>query len=412
MAELPTGTVTLVFADIEDSTGLLTALGGGYEWVLSDWQGLLRRRFNLHGGVVVGTEGDSFFVVFRRAKDAAGAAIEVQRAMAAHPWPEGSEVRVRIGMHTGEPSIGYEGLTGLAVHRAARICAAAHGGQILVSNTTADLLEEDALPGLAFHELGEFVLKGFERPARLLQLLAEDLEESFPPPRTSKSDIEADSSARGASRRAVGECPPETDTRRMSQAFRAAVRLLPADELRGAVRKALGGTPIDVIGYRIHSIATLSPEKELAAALRALGGAIVQIDRTHRAVEKRLRSVNRRALERRLEKLRNSSSLSTYDVERGRWLSKQLAAIEGLADVHSEVLGEVARLEERTNVIRKDIFRAQLGDPLPDGLADEVTAHCEKIGSLRIRLRQAEQDAEQTFTTRRNGGALKSVALR
>jgi class 3 adenylate cyclase len=121
MPDLPTGTVTLLFTDIEASTRLLKSLGDGYERALSDHRILLRRSFNLTGGQVIDRQGDSFFVVFRRAKDAVTAAVDAQRALAAHPWPNGLTLRVRMGIHTGEPSVNEEGLTGLAVHRAARI---------------------------------------------------------------------------------------------------------------------------------------------------------------------------------------------------------------------------------------------------------------------------------------------------
>src|ERR687886_1878324 len=132
MPALPSGTVTLLFTDIEGSTRLLQALGGErYAAVLADHQRLLRVAFQQHGGREVDTQGDSFFVAFSRAGDAVQAAVAAQRALAAHPWPEGGAVRVRMGLHTGEPTGTGGRYVGLAVHRAARVGAAGHGGQVL-----------------------------------------------------------------------------------------------------------------------------------------------------------------------------------------------------------------------------------------------------------------------------------------
>ena len=120
MRELPTGTVTLLFTDIEGSTRLLHHLGERYAEVLAECRGLMRAAFQQHHGHEVDTQGDAFFVAFARATDAVLAAVAAQRALASHPWPEGVAVRVRIGLHTGEPSLTPEGYVGLDVHRAAR----------------------------------------------------------------------------------------------------------------------------------------------------------------------------------------------------------------------------------------------------------------------------------------------------
>ena len=124
MAELPSGTVTFLFSDIEGSTRLLTRLRGGYAEVLSEHQRVLRAGFAEHDGREVHTEGDAFFVAFARAGDAIAAAVAGQRALAHHGWPEGVDVRVRMGVHTGEASVRLDDYVGLDVHRAARICAA------------------------------------------------------------------------------------------------------------------------------------------------------------------------------------------------------------------------------------------------------------------------------------------------
>jgi class 3 adenylate cyclase len=155
MPELPTGTVTLLFSDIEGSTRLLKALGDEYGNVLAEHQRLLRAAFDGAGGHEIDTQGDAFFVAFARAKDAVAAALAAQRSLASNDWPYGQEVRVRIGIHTAEPAVGGERYVGLGVHRAARICSAGHGGQILLSGVTRELVEEQLPPGLHLLDLGE-----------------------------------------------------------------------------------------------------------------------------------------------------------------------------------------------------------------------------------------------------------------
>jgi class 3 adenylate cyclase len=133
MSGLPRGTVTFLFTDFEGSTRLLRQLGEGYAEVLGRHDRLVRDACAGHGGREVNTQGDAFFVAFARAGDAVAAAVQVQRALAAERWPEGASVRVRMGLHTGEPMVGAENYVGLAVNRAARICAVGRGGQILLS---------------------------------------------------------------------------------------------------------------------------------------------------------------------------------------------------------------------------------------------------------------------------------------
>ena len=143
MAELPTGAVTFLFTDIEGSTRLVKQLRGRYDEVLAEHQRLLRAAFAAHGGYEVDTQGDSFFVAFSSARDALLAAVEGQLALLSHPWTDGVQVKVRMGLHTGQARASEGRYTGLAVHRAARIGAAGHGGQILVSQATQTLLEDE-----------------------------------------------------------------------------------------------------------------------------------------------------------------------------------------------------------------------------------------------------------------------------
>jgi class 3 adenylate cyclase/DNA-binding beta-propeller fold protein YncE len=184
MAELPTGTVTFLFTDIEGSTRLERELRERYGEVLAQHQRLLRAAFAAHGGQELDTQGDSFFYVFPRARAAVEAAVEAQRALAAHSWPEEGRVRVRIGINTGEASLEDGRYVGLAVHRAARISAAGHGGQILLSRPTRDLVEDDLPSGQHVRDLGEARLKDLPRPEHIFQLDVEGLPSEFPPLRT------------------------------------------------------------------------------------------------------------------------------------------------------------------------------------------------------------------------------------
>jgi class 3 adenylate cyclase len=160
MSELPAGTVTFVFTDIEGSTRLLQELGDeGYGRVSGDHRRLVRETFGARGGTEIDTQGDAFFFSFSRARDAVAAAVDAQRALRDHGWPHGREVRVRMGLHTGEPHLGEEGYLGLDVVRAARISAAGHGGQILISETTRALLGNQLPGGVAVHDLGQQHLK-------------------------------------------------------------------------------------------------------------------------------------------------------------------------------------------------------------------------------------------------------------
>src|SRR5919201_4213314 len=169
MRELPTGTVTLLFTDIEGSTHLLHELGERYADVLAAHRRVLRDAFSQHGGVEVDTQGDAFFIAFTRATDAVAAASDAQAALGDGP------VRVRVGIHTGEPLVTGEGYVGVDVHRAARIMGAAHGGQVLLSESTQRLLDSAA----RLRDLGEHRLKDLSAPQRLYQLG----EEIFPPPK-------------------------------------------------------------------------------------------------------------------------------------------------------------------------------------------------------------------------------------
>ena len=186
-AELHTGTVTFLFTDIEGSTALLHLLGSdSYHDVLVEHQELLRAAFDAAGGREVDTQGDAFFVAFGRARDAVAAATEAQRALARHDWPDGVTVRVRIGIDTGEPVAGEGRYVGLGIHRTARIMSAAHGGQILLSRTTRDLVRDDLPPDTELRVLGKKRLKDLAQPVELFQVVTPDLPSQFPRLRTTQ----------------------------------------------------------------------------------------------------------------------------------------------------------------------------------------------------------------------------------
>jgi DNA-binding NarL/FixJ family response regulator/class 3 adenylate cyclase len=184
MPQLPIGTVTFLFTDIEGSTKILSQLRDGYAAVQNDHRAMLRQAVADAGGEEVDTQGDSSFFAFRGAREAIAAAVAAQRAHAAHEWPPGGEVKARIGIHTGEPVLAEDRYIGLDVHRAARICDAGHGGQVLVSSTALALAGGDLPEGVTVRDLGEHHLRDLDRPERLHQLVIDGLAQDFAEPNT------------------------------------------------------------------------------------------------------------------------------------------------------------------------------------------------------------------------------------
>jgi class 3 adenylate cyclase len=167
---LPTGAVTFLLADIVDSTGLLEQLGDGYASLLADVRRHLRTAVRRHGGREVDARGDELFAVFKHAPSAVAAAMATHRAMAGHAWPEGVRVQVRIGLHSGRPTLTDTGYVGLAVHAVSRICRVAGGGQIVLSAATLAAVGEERPVGAAVVDLGEQVLRGVREPVALFRL--------------------------------------------------------------------------------------------------------------------------------------------------------------------------------------------------------------------------------------------------
>ncbi|RPI22634.1 MAG: adenylate/guanylate cyclase domain-containing protein, partial [Actinobacteria bacterium] len=185
--DLPVGTVSFLFTDMEGSTRLLQDLGEGFRLVLERHNDIVSEAAAGHGGLVVKNEGDGFFVAFRSALDAIGCAVDIHRRLVAEAWPPPRPVRVRIGVHTGEGRLGGADYVGLDVHRAARIGACGHGGQTLLSEATARLTEYALPPGTRIEDLGNHRLKDLENEEHLYQLSIDGLPTAFPPLRTLSS---------------------------------------------------------------------------------------------------------------------------------------------------------------------------------------------------------------------------------
>lgn len=251
VSPLPGGTVTFLFTDIEGSTRLERELREQYSEVLAEHRRLLREAFARHGGHEVDTQGDSFFVVFPRARDAVAAAVAIQRALAEQPWPDERDVRVRIGMHTGEASLDDGRYVGLAVHRGARIAAAGHGGQILLSSSTRDVVEDDLPAGQRLVDLGEQLLKDLPRPERVFQLVVDDLPAAFPPLKTVDEQELAEAAAE-----AVGRFPPVGRQRLLAAGAGAA---LIAGVIIAAVLVIGGGPSAEAADIAPNSLGLLDP---------------------------------------------------------------------------------------------------------------------------------------------------------
>lgn len=183
LASLPRGTVTFLLTDIERSTRLLRRLGDAYAAVLRDVQAIIRTNVRRVGGHEVDARADEFFAVFQRPDRALAAALAIQRSLRKRDWPEGLEVQVRMGLHTGRPTLGEAGYVGIAVHTAARVCSAAHGGQILLSSAARDAVDQGHADGVAFRALGRYSLAGLPEPESLFQVEATGLIAEFPRPR-------------------------------------------------------------------------------------------------------------------------------------------------------------------------------------------------------------------------------------
>jgi class 3 adenylate cyclase len=182
--KLPTGQVTFLLADLEGSTELLRRLEDRYAPLLTEVRRLVRAAVRDAGGREVSARGDDVFAVFERTAAALEAALAIQRAMRATAWHGGTEVRLRIGLHRGRPALTDTGYVGLSVHAAARICFAAHGGQIVLSAAARAAVSESLADGISLSSIGAWRFRGLPEPVDLFQVDAPDLLSGFPPPRS------------------------------------------------------------------------------------------------------------------------------------------------------------------------------------------------------------------------------------
>lgn len=446
MADLPRGTVTFLFTDIEGSTRLLKQLRDGYGAVLADQRRLLRGVFAEHGGREVDTQGDAFFVVFESARNAVAGAVAGQRALADHRWPEGVDVRVRMGLHTSEPSLGDEGYFGLGVHRAARICSAGYGGQVLLSRSTSAVLEDDDLEGTSLRDLGDHRLKDIDRAERIYQVLIDGLLNDLRTPKThgdqplkatpfagQETELARAAQAVLATRRSriaewrnqrlarLGVRSPEflrlivevawgsTTARIQLLAMGVVVGLtlafapwwgviaalfvcsvLLALNLRGPIfYHGIGG-----MGLRVYSLASITPEGALQKAIRDLGGTMVRVGRTVAEVDKFLASVSHRSLARRLAVLRQKSTGWPGELRSADILAREIVALDRLIERRQILDEERRRLDSDLGRIRERIFEVRLGRSPTDDLRSEITASCELLSEIGGQLSNAFADVK------------------
>jgi class 3 adenylate cyclase len=194
---LPKGHVTFLLIDLEGSTTLLARLDDRYASLIAEVRRATRTAVRRAGGREVDSRADDLFAVFEQAPNALDAALAIQRAMRAGPWPEGIDVRVRIGVHSGRPTLTDTGYVGLSVHTAARICYAAHGGQIVVSSSVHSAVVDSLAAGVGLKSLGAWRFQGLREPEQLYQVEVADLLADFPPPRSAVSVDAAPTAGRG-----------------------------------------------------------------------------------------------------------------------------------------------------------------------------------------------------------------------
>ena len=351
--------------DIEGSTRLLQELGEAYVGLLTEHRRLLSSLFEQNRGVVVDTQGDAFLVAFSRAQDAVTAAVQTQQALAEQDWSGSARPRVRIAIHTGEPSHVGEGYIGLALHRVARICSAGHGGQVLLSATTRDLIEDHLPPGVAFIDLGEHRLKDLDRPERIVHLLIEGV----PPVFTSLKTLEdqpigataftgredelaavAEDAIAHVSREEVG-APTRRKTAVIVRALDWRVSLHVPGHSRFANR-------LEGLGISIHSTARIAPS-DAQAELRVLGRALVTAGRDARSADRLLRSMDKPALARRMAQAQESAYLE-HQLRGADKLAAQIDALGRLAEARRDFEKEARKLEPRIRGLRARVFDARL----------------------------------------------------
>ena len=274
------GELTLLLTDIEGSTRLVHRLGSDYAHVLLEHRRLLREALEGHNGRIVDNYGDCFFATFSQPLDAAAAVAAAQRALTGYEWPERVPVKVRMGLHTGEPVAVGGGLVGLDVHRTARICDAAHGGQVLLSKETADLLTASPLEGLEIRDLGDHALKDLTQPERLFQLVIPGVDDEFPAPRSEQA------SRTPAAERSILVVPRQGDSaeRLVEVAVPLAHSVVPHELIVTRLVEVAGRTAVDLeealarATSELHELRASLAGREIGARVAAFTSAAVGED--------------------------------------------------------------------------------------------------------------------------------------
>jgi class 3 adenylate cyclase len=387
MRRLPTGTVTFVFTDIEGSTLLLRRLGDRYRDTLTTHRRLLREAFRSARGREIDTQGDSFFAAFHRARDALVAAAKAQRLLAQEEWPEGVEVRVRMGIHTGEPSVGDEGYLGLDVHRAARICSAAHGGQILISQTTRELCDDVLPAGSQLEPLGAYKLKDLPRPENLFQLVVPGLRSAFPPLKELDRP-EADSSPWLGRER-------ELAAKARHAVSAATGRLVGTYGRSGRARHRGFAT----FGWEVRDMLASAPSG-LQAELAVLGGDLFRLGRTAADYDRYLDLVDRKLLEEEIREYRKMGILSRRSAAEADALEERLGQFDKLVGLRESLNQMAAEAEATIQRLRLSIAAHEVSP---------VRAH---VQGLRARLQTTERELTSTLDKVRGALGKHGIALK
>jgi class 3 adenylate cyclase len=389
LADFPTGTVTLLFADVEGSTLLVRTLGARYGDALATYRRTVRAAIADAQGQEIDTQGDSFFVVFERSGDALEAAIDVQRRLAQEDWPEGAELRARIGIHTGEPALGDEGYLGLDVHRAARICSAAHGGQILLSQTTRDLCGESGPPGSFLDDLGKHQLKDLPQGERLFQLAAPGLVSSFPPLKALDRQ-ETDASPFLGRERELGSSAQATISAKGRLAAKLGRRLRPKQrgfaDLGWDVRALLVSAPTPI----------RSALEEFGRVLFVLGRSVVDCDRY-------LGLIDRKMLQHRLDEYREMGVISRRATAEAKALVSRMKLLDALVEERDRSTGLAKEVERKIGELRA---RLANGQPAPSA---EILAD---LAPIVARTRAAETELQSRLAKAREALGDEGIVLK
>jgi class 3 adenylate cyclase len=391
MPDLLTGTVTFLFTDVEGSTERLARGPNVYARSLDDHRRLVREAVADADGREIDCRGEEFFFAFARARDAVAAAADAQSRLAAHEWPPDGRLTVRMGIHTGEPTVHDEGYLGLDVHRAARICALAHGGQVLISRTTCDLLKDSPPSGLALRALGNHRLRGFSQPEQVFQLDVGGLQSQFPSLRTAEAGDESASAGRERELAAAA-------TRTM-RPTRSLGQLVQHFRERRTVPRGLADLGWDVRAQLPAAPIPLRPE------LAELGGDLFSASRLVVAADRYLAGVDRKRLARRLAEHAELGVLSRRAAAEAEATARRIALVD---DLTAERRGADERIERIGLAVERFCAHLDLGSeaeirPLLADVRRDVRALTSELDRALEAASVAVKAAGRLRRTRRRG---------